>query len=190
MPWLEVEAVATAVIACFTFLAAIGAIAAAIFAYLAIGENRSFNRTRLLVDLFAQPMTDRFTATINGMVEGHFTLTNARAYTATRLAAPATIPREERLQYLDLLGIMGYAAELYAENAINKKLFLSRAYEFVATAFYILEPAIANGIRTGLLRRSVVTLGRDCVVYRNRIPRAFDDKPELRTYNIPESFPA
>jgi hypothetical protein len=186
----SLEAIATAVIAGATILAAVGAVFAAIFAYLAIGENRRFNRTRLTVDLFETPMTNRFARTVNELVVAHLTLTNCRAYVQTRLANLAIVTREEREMFLDLLGIMGYAGELYAGDAINKELFLSRASEFVAVAFYILEPAIANALRTGLLRQNLVMLARDCVQYRNRIPRTFDDKPELRTYNIPETFPA
>lgn len=187
--WQIVEAVATAVIALFTVLAALGAIAAAVFAWMAYREGRGFNRTRLLVDLFAQPMTDRFANTVNGLLQGHPTLTVARAVIATRLAILPTLPQAERLMYLDLLGIMGYAAELYAEDVINKGIFLARVSDFIATAFFLLEPAIALGLRSGSLRHNVVVLGRDCVEYRNRIPRTLDDKPELRNYTIRARFP-
>jgi hypothetical protein len=179
--WQALEAVSTAA-------AAGGAIVAAFFAYRAIEANRSFNRTRLTVDLFETAMTQRFTRNVNLLMASHPTLTLGRAFMQLRLSNPAAIPQQEREMYLDLLGIMGYGGEIYAEKALNRKLFLARACEFIAIAFYLLEPAIKEGLRTGLLRRNVVTLARDCLEYRNRIPRAFDDKPELQTYRIPSNF--
>ena len=172
-----------------TVVAALGALAAALYTRRAIEVNRKAARTRLTVDLFETAMAARLMQNINALLNSRPTLTNCRANLEMRLAMLTSLPQEEREQYLDLLGIMGYAGELYTQGALDKRLFLSRAADFIAVAFYLLEPAVADGLRSGLLRQSMLTLARECVAYRNRTPRTFDDKPELRTYTIPASFP-
>ena len=181
MDWQALEAVATAT-------AAGGAIAAAIFAYRAIDENRRANRTRLTVDLFDSHNTVRFTKATLDLTKAHGSLTLARAFVHSKTLSRTFTPQELETFTQDVAGVMGYAAALYAEGALDKKLFLTRASDFIAVAFYIYDPPLAQLLRAGTLRRNVVTLAQDCLQYRNKIPRNFDVAPELQTYQIPDDF--
>ena len=188
MEWQALEAKATVWIAVATIVAALGAIAAAIFALVAIGENRKANRTRLTVDLFDSHNTTRLTKAVRSVAEAYGSLTLARTNIGHKIATRTLTPQERETATQDVCGVLAYAAALYESGVLDKRLFRSRASEFIASAFYIYEPMLAEFLRTGVLERNVVTLGQECLTYRNKVPRNFDAAPELQTYCIPPDF--
>lgn len=179
--WSAIAAIAGAI-------AAIAIAATALYAWRQIEDNRKFSKRRLTVDLFDSETSKTFTQTVNDIRLANGSLTNCRTYVITGWGANPVTPVLQK-QTNEVLGTLGYAGVLYCEDALDKEIFLARARDFIASAFYMFEPLVATHMRAGVLDRSVVTMVQDCLEYRRNLPRKFDPSPELHTYNVPADFP-
>jgi len=188
MDWQAVEAQATVWIAFATVIAALGAIAAAIFAAIQIRSNASANRARLTFDFFDTEAVRRFVGTINAFVYATGSVSGCRAIVQHKVSTQSFTPEERQSFEQDIAGLAGYAAVLYDTQVIDRRLFLARASEFVSLTFYIYEPALTLLLKRGILHHDTVRMARDALAFRSKIPREVDPYPELRTYSIPPNF--
>ena len=188
MDWQAVEARATVWIAVATVIAALGAIAAAIFAAIQIRSNASANRARLTFDFFDTDAVRRYTTLVNTFVKGSLSLAECKAIVQQKITTGDFTTEERESIEQDIVGLAGYAAVLYDKGVIDRDLFLARASEFIAVTFFIYEPALIMYLRTGLLHRDAVRMARAALAFRKTIPRDVDPYAELRTYIIPPDF--